>query len=299
MKEQHNKEEKLLQQKEESSFVLAPPVIEAEDLLAEDFDTALLPEWQELPTPLLKNKLALITGASGGIGQAIAHRLAEMGASIVLHGFRHPEHLRVLKAGLELQFPKQQFEILLTDLTQPGAGKELIRGASKLLGAPDIFVHNAGLSLLGLVNDLTEEDYTRLQRIHLETPLFACQALFPHLLEQQWGRIVTVSSIWGLSGASCEVAYSAVKAGLIGLTKALAREWGPSGVTVNCVAPGVIDTVMNQGIDPLAMRALMEETPIGRLGTPAEVAEAVAYFVHPLSGFTTGQVISPNGGLLT
>lgn len=246
----------------------------------------------------LKGKLALITGASGGIGQAVAYKLAACGANLCLHGFKNMNKIEVLTKELKESYPDQNFSFFSLDLSRPAAGVELVHTAGRIHQVPDILVLNAGKAHVAMVNDLTLEEYTALQRIHLETPIFAAQAVFPHMLHKKWGRIVTISSIWGLTGASCEVAYSAVKAGLIGMTKALAKEWGPSGITVNCVAPGVIATEMNKDIQDDVLAELIAETPVGRLGRPEDIAEAVAFFVQPSSDFTTGQVLSPNGGMV-
>jgi len=127
---------------------------------------------------------------------------------------------------------------------------------------------------------------------------YCCRAVLPHFIHRKAGRIITVSSVWGLTGASCETAYSASKAAVIGLTKALARELGPSGITVNCVAPGVIETGMNDGFGPDTMNALREETPLGMLGTSADVAESILFLASGRARFITGQVLSPNGGLV-
>ena len=125
-----------------------------------------------------------------------------------------------------------------------------------------------------------------------------CQAALPHMIRQKWGRIINISSMWGQVGGSCEVAYSAAKAAVIGLTRALAKELGPSGITVNCVSPGVISTEMNAHLDREALAALAEETPLGAIGTPEDVAEAIWYLSSDAARFVTGQVLAPNGGLV-
>lgn len=134
--------------------------------------------------------------------------------------------------------------------------------------------------------------------VHLDGAFYACRAVLPGMIRAKYGRILLVSSMWGQVGGSCEVHYSAAKAGLIGLTKALAKEEGPSGITVNCVAPGVIDTEMMAGFDAATRAELAEETPVGRLGSAAEVADTLVFLARPESGYITGQVLGQNGGLV-
>ena len=165
-------------------------------------------------------------------------------------------------------------------------------------GQPSLLVCNAGIAEQQLFTDITEEQWQRMLAVNLSGVFYCCQAFLPAMIARKHGCIVNVSSIWGLQGASCEVHYSAAKAGVIGLTRALAQEVGPSGVTVNCVAPGVIDTDMCAHLDEDARAALRERIPLGRLGTAAEVAEVVAFLASPAASYLTGQVISPNGGMV-
>jgi 3-oxoacyl-[acyl-carrier protein] reductase len=162
----------------------------------------------------------------------------------------------------------------------------------------DILVCNAGTAKQELLSDMTDEEWRRIFSVNIDGVFFSCRAVIPHFVHNKAGRIITVSSVWGLTGASCEAAYSASKAAVIGLTRALAKELGPSGITVNCVAPGVIATEMNAGFEPAVMDALREETPLGILGTPADVAESILFFASDRARFITGQVLSPNGGLV-
>ena len=151
---------------------------------------------------------------------------------------------------------------------------------------------------MGLLSDLTEEEWRRLFAVNVDGVFHCCQAVLPHFIHRKAGKIVTVSSMWGQVGGSCEVAYSAAKAAVIGLTRALAKELGPSGITVNCVSPGVISTEMNAHLDREALAALAEETPLGRIGTAEEVAESVWFLAGGGAPFLTGQVIQPNGGIV-
>ena len=162
----------------------------------------------------------------------------------------------------------------------------------------DILICNAGVAQQKLFGDLTDEDWRRIFGVNLDGVFHTIRAALPHFIHRNAGRILTVSSMWGQVGGSCEVAYSAAKAAVIGLTKALAKELGPSGITVNCVAPGVIATEMNAALDEAALAALAEETPLGVLGRPEDVAEAMWYLASDAASFITGQVLAPNGGLV-
>ena len=162
----------------------------------------------------------------------------------------------------------------------------------------DILVCNAGIARQQLFTDVSDEDWRTLFRTNVDGTFYCCRAVLPHFIHRKAGKIVTMSSMWGLTGGSCEVAYSATKAAVIGLTKALATEVGPSGITVNCVAPGVIDTEMNANLTPEDLEALRQETPLESIGRPEDVAESVFFLTSEGARFITGQVLSPNGGIL-
>ena len=160
----------------------------------------------------------------------------------------------------------------------------------------DVLVNNAGIAWQGLLTDMTDEDWQQVTDTSLGGTFRFCRAILPNMISNKSGRIINISSIWGQVGASCEAAYSAAKAGIIGLTKALAKEAGPSGITVNCIAPGVIETDMLHCYTQADLQAMREETPLGRLGQPADVAACIAYLVSPQADFITGQVIGVGGG---
>lgn len=162
----------------------------------------------------------------------------------------------------------------------------------------DILVCNAGVSHIGLLSDMTDQQWRRLFAVNVDGMFHCCRAVIPHFVHNKSGRIVTVSSMWGQVGASCEAAYSASKAAVIGLTRALAKELGPSGISVNCVAPGVIDTEMNRELSARDLAVLREETPLGQIGTAEQVADAVWFLCGGQSDFITGQVLGVNGGLV-
>lgn len=162
----------------------------------------------------------------------------------------------------------------------------------------DVLVCNAGIARQELFTDITEASWREVMGVDLDGVFYCAQAVLPDMLHRKAGKIITLSSMWGQVGASCEVAYSTAKAGVIGLTKALAKELGPSGITVNCVAPGVIDTEMNGNLPQDIKDELAEETPLERLGTPEDVAQAVWFLASSAGDFFTGQVLAPNGGFL-
>jgi 3-oxoacyl-[acyl-carrier protein] reductase len=180
--------------------------------------------------------------------------------------------------------------------------KEEIQSAVELfhreIGKADFLIANAAISEIGLFTDLTEDAWNRMRTINLDAPMYYTKLLLPDMIAKKQGRILLISSMWGLVGASCEVGYSVTKAGLIGFAKALAKEVGPSGITVNAIAPGVIDTDMNAGFDEKTKNDLCEETPLCRLGTPADVARVALFLAEEGGSFITGQVISPNGGFV-
>lgn len=239
-------------------------------------------------------RTVLITGGAGGIGQALSRKFARAGYRVILHVHRN------LTGGQALQ----------AELVESGASVRLIRFdlldreglASTLAGLNekvDILVNNAGLSSFGLFQDFDEDTLNRVFGVNLFGPMACAKALLPGMISRRFGRVINIASMWGEVGASCESLYSAAKAGLIGWTRALAKELGPSEVTVNCVSPGFIDTPMNEGISPADRQAFAESTPIPRLGRPEEVAEAAFFLAGEEAGFVTGQVIGVNGGFVT
>ena len=240
-------------------------------------------------------KTALITGSARGIGRACALRLARDGWRLALHYHKSAEAAAALRD--ELRAHGCDAEIFPADVALRGDVFAL-RDAVARFGRPSLLVCNAGIAEQRLFTDISEAQWQQMLAVNLSGVFYCCQAFLPDMIARKAGTIVTVSSIWGLQGASCEVHYSAAKAGVIGLTRALAQEVGPSGVTVNCVAPGVIDTDMCAHLDQGARAALCDQIPLGRLGTPGEVAEIVAFLASPAASYLTGQVISPNGGMI-
>ena len=239
-------------------------------------------------------KTVLITGAARGIGAAAAESFAEAGYQVVINYLHSAEKAEALAARWSGRALAVQ-----ADVADPAQVEAMFAAAEKTFGGVDVLVCNAGIAAQKLFTDVTDEEWRRMLDVHLSGAFYCCRRALPRMIRQKWGRILTVSSMWGQVGGSCEAAYSAAKAGLIGLTKALAREEGPSGVTVNCVAPGVIDTDMMAAFSAEDKEALAQETPLGALGTPKQVAGALVFLAGDGAGYITGQVLGVNGGLVT
>jgi 3-oxoacyl-[acyl-carrier protein] reductase len=242
------------------------------------------------------SKTVIITGASGGIGSAATILFAEKGWNVVMNYYRSGEAAKLLASSLASRgysvFP------IYADVSDRSHVERMIYEAERRYGKIDALVNNAGISQQKLFTDITDSDFQKMFDVNLKGPFLCSQCVLPVMIHQKSGKIVNVSSVWGVTGASCEVHYSASKAAVIGMTKALAREVAPSGITVNCIAPGVIDTSMNKGFDEETINSLKEETPVGRLGTPDEVAKAILFFANNDSGFITGQVLGIDGGFI-
>lgn len=189
-------------------------------------------------------------------------------------------------------------KVYVCDVAQREQVQAMTAAFLREFGRIDVLVCNAGIARQELFTDITEAGWREVMGVDLDGVFYCAQAVLPDMLHRKAGKIITLSSMWGQVGASCEVAYSTAKAGVIGLTKALAKELGPSGITVNCVAPGVIDTEMNGNLPQDIKDELAEETPLERLGTPEDVAQAVWFLASSAGDFFTGQVLAPNGGFL-
>ena len=189
-------------------------------------------------------------------------------------------------------------KVYVCDVAQREQVQAMTAAFLREFGRIDVLVCNAGIARQELFTDITEASWREVMGVDLDGVFYCAQAVLPDMLHRKAGKIITLSSMWGQVGASCEVAYSTAKAGVIGLTKALAKELGPSGITVNCVAPGVIDTEMNGNLSQDIKDELAEETPLERLGTPEDVAQAVWFLASSAGDFFTGQILAPNGGLI-
>jgi 3-oxoacyl-[acyl-carrier protein] reductase len=239
-------------------------------------------------------KNVLVTGASGGIGRAIALELARRGWGVALQYRSHPQAAKELEEEiLRLGGNAKAYGADLTDESQVD---QLFSAAERDFGFLEGLVNNAGIAWKGLFTDMSLSDWRAVMDADLTSVFLCCRRALPPMIREKRGSIVNVSSMWGEVGASCEAAYSAAKAGVIGLTKALAKEEGPSGIRVNCLTPGVINTPMNGDLSPEDLAALREETPLERIGSPEEAAAAAAFLLE--GEFVTGQVLGVNGGLV-
>lgn len=242
------------------------------------------------------SETVLITGASRGIGAAIAALFAVEGFHTIINCTKSVERAKNLAEKLREQ--GGDAVVLTSDVSNAAEVNAMFSKAETMFGGVDILVNNAGIAQTKLFTDITDEDWNRMLSINLTGAFYCCRRALPYMLRRHSGRIVNISSMWGQVGGSCEVHYSAAKAGLIGLTKALAQEVGLSGITVNCVAPGVIQTDMLSSYSAEDLKALAEETPTGTLGTPEDVARAVFFLAQKNSHFITGQVLGVNGGFV-
>ena len=239
----------------------------------------------------------LITGASRGIGAATARLFAREGWDVALNYNKSQMEAEALAA--ELSGLGGKAVPIQADVSVPEEAARLVREAEEVLDGLDAIICNAGIALpQQLLTDTTPEQWRRLMSADLDGVFYTLRAAIPGLVRQKRGAIVTVSSMWGITGGSCEAPYSAAKAGVIGLTRALAKELGPSGIRVNCVAPGVIDTDMNGHLSPEELAALGEEAPLCHIGTTEEVAQAIYFLATERASFITGQVLAVDGGMV-
>ena len=242
-------------------------------------------------------KTAVVTGASRGIGAARAVAMAKNGYNVILGYKESKERAEQLAEVLISGYGVAAFAVK-ADVSVSKEADELIEVAYKNFGRVDVLVNNAGIAGFKLFTDITDEDWAQMIGTNL-TGVFNCsRAAAKYMINAKSGSIVNISSMWGQVGASCEVHYSASKAGVIGLTQALAKELAPSNIRVNCICPGVIKTDMLNNIDDETIDALIEETPIGRIGTPKDIADAVAFLSSESASFITGQVLGVNGGFV-
>lgn len=239
----------------------------------------------------------LVTGASGGIGGAIAERFASLGMNVVIHySSSHEAANEVARRCLGYGAKAMTISADIRDK------ESLLRMRERMEEngfSPDILVNNAGKAHYGMLADVSEAEWDEIMDINLKGTFLCSQLFMPAMVSRRYGRIINVSSVWGISGASCEVAYSASKGGVNAFTKALAKELAPSGVTVNAVAPGAVKTAMLNHLEGEELRMLEEDIPAGRLATAEEIASLVYFLALPESGYITGQIISPNGGWIT
>lgn len=241
-------------------------------------------------------KTVLITGGSRGIGAACVRLFAQNGYSVVFLANRSMEKAEALVA--ELRDKGFDVACFKCDVSDPQQVANVAADILRIYHRIDSLVNCAGISWIGLFTDMTEAEWDDLFAVNVRSVFSVTRAILPGMISERQGSIVNVSSMWGEVGASCEVAYSATKAAIIGMTKALAKEVGPSGVRVNCVTPGVIDTDMNAQLNDDDRAALSDETPLGRIGRPEEVARTILYLCSEGASFITGQILGVSGGLV-
>lgn len=241
-------------------------------------------------------KTVLITGASRGIGRAIAVAFAGAGYRLVITCSNSREELLSLKQELKTQFHVDVFPSI-GDVSSYSYMQQLFSEITERFGGVDVLINNAGISHIGLLSDMTIEDWNRIVSTNLTSVFSSCKLAIPYMVHQKAGKIINISSVWGIAGASCEVAYSACKGGVNAFTKALAKELAPSNIQVNAIACGVIDTQMNACFSEEERKALTEEIPAGRFGLPEEVA-ALALQLAAGNDYLTGQIITLDGGWL-
>lgn len=237
-------------------------------------------------------KIAIVTGASRGIGREIAKTLSREKIKVIAN-YCHSEK-QAIELQEELKQENIEIDIVKADVSKREEAKKLANFAIQQYGKIDILVNNAGISEYKLFSDETDEDWNRVINTNLYSAFAMCQEVIPNMVYNKSGCIINISSIWGLVGASLEVIYSVSKAGMDGLTKALAKELGPSNIRVNSIAPGAIDTDMNKDMTQEEWKELKEEIPMERIGLPEDIAKCVKWLIE--DSYTTGQIISINGG---
>lgn len=244
----------------------------------------------------MMKKTVLITGASKGIGATMAIRFAEKGYNVVMNYNSSIQSALILQDSLrESGYEVTAFKANVKNRLEVDL---MVKETLYKYGSIDILINNAGVSNTDLFTRLSEQDWNDIVGVNLTGVFNCCQAVLPHMINNKSGSILNISSMWGEVGASCEVAYSATKAGVIGLTKALAKEVGPSGITVNCIAPGLIETSMNQNLAIEDIENIVDETPLCRIGNTNDIASAALFLTSEEASFITGQTLGINGGLV-
>ena len=241
-------------------------------------------------------KYALITGASRGIGRACALRFAREGWHVFVNCRSSLEELEEVQEEIQKHLPGH-CTLVPGDVGSPADVRQIFEKIYQICPCLDVLVNNAGIAHMGLLTDMTDSEWQRLLDTNLSSVFYCCRSAIPPMVTRKQGRIISISSMWGTVGASCEAAYSAAKSGIHGLTRALAKELAPSGIQVNAIACGVIDTAMNGWLSPEVNQELKEEIPTGRFGTPEEVADLVWQISHA-PHYMTGQIIGIDGGYI-
>lgn len=237
-------------------------------------------------------KVAIVTGASRGIGREIAKELANKGIKVIAN-YNHSEK-EAIQLKEELEKSNIIIDIFKADVSKRTEVKELVKYTLNKYGKIDILINNAGIAEFKEFTQISDNDWNNMISINLNSVFIMSQEVLNSMIHNKNGCIINISSIWGIVGSSCEVHYSTAKAGVNGMTKALAKELGPSNIRVNAISPGIIDTDMNKDIDKQSMEIIKNETPLGKIGKVEDIAKCVNWLIE--DEFTTGQIISINGG---
>ena len=244
----------------------------------------------------LSGRVAIVTGSGRGIGRAIALKLAEDGATVVVNDIGSPEPAEGV-AG-EIRAMKQQSLAVLADVSSAPEVSKLVETTISKYGQVDILVNNAGIVRDQLLVRMSEADWDRVIEVDLKSVFLCTAAVLKYMIKQRWGRIISITSVVGIAGNPGQANYASAKAGIIGFTRTVAKEVASRGVTVNAIAPGFIDTEMTQRLDEKRRQEIVGRIPAGCLGTPRDVAETVAFLTSDEARYITGQVLSVDGGLL-
>lgn len=244
----------------------------------------------------MRKPTVLVTGASRGIGRAIALTFAKKGYHVYINCNTSVDELEALASEI-LALPGGSVDVCVGGVGDADVVRSIFALIEHTSGALDVLINNAGIAHIGLFQDMTDEEWNRLVQTNLSSVFYCCRSAVPGMVSQKAGKIINISSMWGTSGASCEVAYSATKAGVHGLTRALAKELAPSNIQVNAIACGCIDTAMNAQLSDAERHSLEAELPAGRFGTPQEVADMVMQLAES-PAYLTGQIIGFDGGFL-
>lgn len=238
------------------------------------------------------NKVVIVTGGSRGIGENIVRELAKCGYNVVLNYNKSEEKANIIKQ--ELAEKGINIETFKADIRNREEVKNLIQFTIEKYGRIDVLINNAGISQTKLFTDITDEDWNNMIQTNLTSAFYTTQEAIQYMINQKEGCVINISSIWGITGASCEVHYSVAKAGLDGMTKALAKELGPSNIRVNSIAPGIINTDMNKNLSQEDLNNIKEEIPLEKIGEPSSITSCIKWLIE--DDYTTGQIVSINGG---
>jgi 3-oxoacyl-[acyl-carrier protein] reductase len=244
----------------------------------------------------LSNKVAIVTGSARGIGKAIALKLAEVGADIVVNDIAAAAEALEGTAN-EIRALKRKALAITADVSSSSDVTRFIDTAASTMGRIDILVNNAGVTRDNLLMRMTDEEWDTVLNIDLKSAFLCSRAVIRYMMKQRWGRIISIASVVGIMGNAGQANYASAKAGVIGLTKSIAKEVGSRGITANAIAPGFIETKMTEQLDEKQRQALMQRIPLGSIGTPRDVAEAVAFLASEEAKYITGQVLGVDGGM--